>query len=494
MTSSSVPTDLRRAPPRARAARPGHRPARRLVAWACGVAALVTGAGGSAAAEPASPPEATAADCRIEAVAILPTLELCPAGPAGAPAVPLGGLSDLVHLPGPGPGLRFLAVTDRGPNGTVTTAAGRRRTLLNPAFTPAVIAIEVDAPPATTAAGVPRVAARTRVHAFLAGRTGRPLTGVPNGIGADEPILDARGTAEVPPAPDGVDPEGLAVLPDGSWWIAEEYRPSLLRLAADGRAHERHVPRGQTLPNADMDVRDPLPAAYGARRDNRGFEALAVSPDGRTLWALLQSPLDHPRPAAGKRTGNVRLLACDAATGRPVREHLYRLGDPAADRYLTRGAPPDDGKLCAMAAIDASTLLVIEQADDGLARLYRCDLDGATDTLGHAAGDDGTALETVADLPAAGIVPVRKSLVADLGPLLPTLAAHVTDGAWRPAAPGRPPNLKLEGLAILDDHRIALVNDDDFDIAHRDDPDEPRRRSCLWIIRLAAPLAGRARP
>jgi hypothetical protein len=486
MTSIFVPTDARRARGRAT---PATR--RRIARWAGVSVVLVGGVVGRASDVPTKPEgDAAGAGCRVEAVAILPMLELCPAGPAGAPAVALGGLSDLVHIPGPGPGLAFLALTDRGPNGSVATTAGRRRTLLNPAFTPSVIAIDVDATPITSASGVPQLAARTRLHAALAGRTGRPLTGLPNGIGADEPILDAAGTAVLPPTPDGVDPEGLAVLPDGSWWIAEEYRPSLLRFTGHGRAQERHVPSGQPLPGADTDVLESLPAAYGARRDNRGFEALAASPDGRTLWALLQSPLDHPQPTAAKRMGNVRLLAFDVTAGYPVREHVYRLGDPTTAGYLTKGAPPDDGKLCAMAAITATALLVIEQADDGLARLYRCDLEGVTDTLALATGAGDMAIDAIADLGGAGIVPVRKSLVADLEPLIPTLAAHVTDGAWRPAAPGRLPNLKLEGLAILDDRRIALVNDNDFDIAHRDDPREPTRRSCLWIIRLAEPLAG----
>jgi hypothetical protein len=108
---------------------------------------------------------------------------------------------------------------------------------------------------------------------------------------------------------------------------------------------------------------------------------------------------------------------------------------------------------------------------------------------GRAATDRGAAIETIADLTAAGLVPVRKTLVADLAPLIPTMAAHVTAGAWRPDPSGRTPALKLEGLAILDECRIALVNDNDFDIDHDLDPTEPSRRSCVWIIRLREPLA-----
>jgi hypothetical protein len=46
--------------------------------------------------------------------------------------------------------------------------------------------------------------------------------------------------------------------------------------------------------------------------------------------------------------------------------------------------------------------------------------------------------------------------------------------------------LKLEGLALLDDHRVLLVNDDDFGVHTRSAAVKPR--SCLWVVRLPAPL------
>ena len=54
------------------------------------------------------------------------------------------------------------------------------------------------------------------------------------------------------------------------------------------------------------------------------------------------------------------------------------LGDPAAADFLTGGVVPDDGKLCAMAPIGLKKLLVLEQSDDGHAKIYRCELDEAT--------------------------------------------------------------------------------------------------------------------
>lgn len=414
------------------------------------------------------------AACSITATLPLPA---GPLDPKSDKPVSLGGMSDLCLEPSAAPGpLRLWAVTDRGPNGTVKTSAGKRRTLLAPDFVPTIVAFNLD----RDASGLPQAIAVAGTTP-LAGRTGRPLSGRPNGIGNDEPILDATGEHAVATDPNGIDSEGLVRLRDGSFWLAEEYRPSLLEVSAEGRVARRYVPRGHALPQADMEVVDVLPAEYGSRRDNRGFEALAVSPDESRLWALVQSPLDHPRPKAAKATGNVRLLAFDLRTKRPAAEHLYRLGDPADPNYLTKGAPPADGKLCAMAAVGPASLLVLEQSEEGIARLYHCTLAGSSDTLGRTAG--APALEEVADLAAVGIVPVTKRLVADLAPLRARMIADVYGDA---VTDPKSVELKLEGMAVVGPRQVALVNDNDFGVHTAGPPP----RSCLWIIELPSPVMG----
>ncbi len=408
-------------------------------------------------------------------VAVLP-IAAAPLGEAKPDAgqVPFGGMSDLCSETADTSGnmLRLWAVTDRGPNGTVKTSAGKRRTLLAPDFVPTLVALDL----ALDASGLPQ-AITVASTTSLAGRTGRPLSGRPNGIGNDEPILDAAGEREIAVDHNGIDSEGLIRLRDGSFWMAEEYRPSLLEVPPQGRVARRYVPRGHALPQADMEIVDVLPAEYGSRRDNRGFEALAVSPDESRLWALMQSPLDHPRPKAAKATGNVRLLAFDLRSKRPAAEHLYRLGDPADPRYLSKGAPPADGKLCAMAAVAPDALLVLEQSEEGVARLYHCSLAGASDTLARPA--DAAPLEEIADLPAAGIVPVAKRLVADLAPLRPRMIADVYGEGADPAKA----ELKLEGLAVVGPRHVAIVNDNDFGVH----VSGPPPRTCLWILEVDEP-------
>lgn len=412
----------------------------------------------------------TIAAVSIGAEASIETASIVGGGTVG-PGTVVGGWSDLATA-AVGEAGRHFVTTDRGPNGMTTVDGVARRTLLKPDFIPRIIEIEIGT-------HADRRTVRIVREILLAGRSGAPLSGRPNGIGRDEPILDASGGTAVACDPDGIDPEGLVQCRDGTFWLAEEYRPSLLRVTADGRVVTRYVPRGARLDGADADVVDSLPAVYGTRRDNRGFESLAASPDGTRLWTLLQSPLDNGAKAAVTRAGNVRLLAFDPSAGRAVAEHVYRLGDPEADGYATRGAAPVDGKLCAMAAVDGRTLLVIENDDAGNVRLYGVDVDGATDTLETGPWGGGGSLEEVRDLAAAGIKPVRKSLVADLTPLVPSMRRDVHgDGSAGGA-------LKLEGLAILDPDRIAIVNDNDFGVNA-----EPGSRcaTCVWVIRLPRPL------
>ena len=48
-----------------------------------------------------------------------------------------------------------------------------------------------------------------------------------------EPTFDVAG-APIAPDPSGADSEAVAVLADGSFWVAEEYGPSLIKVDAQG--------------------------------------------------------------------------------------------------------------------------------------------------------------------------------------------------------------------------------------------------------------------
>lgn len=430
-------------------------------------------------------------DVRVQAMAILPPIEIAAANPdrEGDIPVQLGGLSDLVVVPSRSQ-LCFWSITDRGPNGKVETPDGKRRTLLNPDFQPAIIEIQIPSLDSEKLLRSPEVLSETtvldvNVRKKLVFQTtnGAPVSGRPNGVGNDEPILDPSGKREIPPDHNGVDSEGLARHKDGAIWVSEEYRPSLLRVSSGGEILARYIPEGVSLERADCAVHPVLPARYGMRKDNRGLEALSLSPDGSRLWSLFQSPLEYPTEKVADKTGNIRLLVMDAQSGSPVGEYIYRAGDPRHPDFAANGASPEDVKICAMSAIDDSSMLVIEQSDEGDAKLYRCSFDGATNTL-----NTDKPFEPIGDLSTVSVVPLQKTLVADLAGLLPQFASDITGGVWQPKSGEKVAGLKLEGIAVIDAYRVAIVNDNDFNIDHIEDPSEPERRSCLWIVSLAKPL------
>ena len=325
-------------------------------------------------------------NCRVIAKAVLPSQMLVDEDPAteGDRAVRLGGLSDLVVLPSAEGGLTFeiRLITDRGPTSKRKTPQGKRRVMQNPAFVPTLLTFAIR-----SARNVEPGAGPVELHAEcisaepFRSRSGKPVTGRPNGLPGDEVAYQPPGEVALPADPNGIDSEGLAMLRDGSYWLTEEYLPSILRVSAEGVVLARYVPEGIVLPEADTEIVANLPARYRHRQANRGFEAVAISPDELTLWALLQSPLESKESTSATASGLVRLLEFDARESRPIAEYLYRLGDPTSPGFDRGEATPDDGKLCAMVAIDAASLLVIEQSDDGEAKLYRCGLSAATNTL-----------------------------------------------------------------------------------------------------------------
>ncbi|MEO5728327.1 MAG: esterase-like activity of phytase family protein [Byssovorax sp.] len=281
-------------------------------------------------------------------------------------------------------------------------------------------------------------------------RSGAPVSGLPNPLetAKTERGYDREGNA-LPFDVDGLDPEGIVKLADGSFWLAEEYAPSLVHVAADGRILERLVPAGleADLAGADYEVTGSLPAILRKRAVNRGFESVAVSPDERFLYTLLQSPLGNPDKDTFKRSRQARLFEIDLATRRVVGEFVYVMDTPDS---FPEDAPArqKDVKLSEMMALGTGDLVVLERIDR-TTRLQRVSLAGATNILGSAWDDEATrpTLEQLdaEELSASGVTPVTKALWFDS-------AAH----GGLPA--------KLEGMTMTGNGVLILINDSDFGV------------------------------
>lgn len=342
--------------------------------------------------------------------------------------VDLGGIGSDIYPAGRKG--EFWTVTDRGPNGQIKVDGTKRRTFPVPGFDPAIVKIRVnddtvkvlDAIPVTTSSG-------------------KAVTGLPDQAGRDEAPYNYNALAALSYNPDGLDTEGVVRASDGSFWLVDEYGPSLVHVSARGKVLTRYVPRGLHLTGADYPVVEALPAALLHRKINRGFEGLAQLPGG-DLVLTVQSPLSLPDTGAGEASRTTRLLRFSPKRKAVTAEYAYRFDpvdvvDPSED-------DTSELKISSVVAVGGDRLLVEERTDKA-ARLQLVRLDRSSDILGGAWDDDTTSpsLEQLDDPAASGVPVLAKKLVVDLG---------TVDGV-----PG-----KIEGVARVDRDTLALINDNDF--------------------------------
>lgn len=329
----------------------------------------------------------------------------------------------------------FYLLTDRGPNaaGTATNSIifGKAD------FTPQIGKFRLQGDKLTLEQTI-----------LLKNATGQLLTGLPNPVGQGSTGEVAYGLSgqALGTSPDGLDSEGLVRAADGSFWISDEYGPHIVHFDAGGTTLERINPFGTGTGGRK------LPLVLAKRRANRGMEGLTITPDGRTLVGMMQSPLYNPSSAAVTGTVVLRIVTFDLATA-ATKQYAYLM-----DNASLTGVSE-------IVALTSTTFLTLER--DGLyggnssapatfKKIFKIDLTGATDISDAADGATGKLyggktveeLKDRAGLTAAGITPVSKTQVADL----------LTD-----ISPVYPHD-KAEGLAIIGNDRLVIANDDDFGV------------------------------
>jgi hypothetical protein len=342
--------------------------------------------------------------------------------------VDLGGIgSDLYPAGRKG---EFWTVTDRGPNGQIKVDGTKRRTFPVPGFDPAIVRIRVSGDTVKVLDAIP-----------VTTSSGKPVTGLSNQEGRDEAPYTYDAKTRLAYNPNGLDTEGIVRASDGSFWLVDEYGPSLVHVSARGKVLTRYVPEGLNLTGTDYPVVEALPSVLLHRKINRGFEGLAQLPGGDLVLAV-QSPLSLPDTDAGEASRTTRLLRFSPKKRAVTAEYAYRFDpvdvvDPSED-------DTSELKISSVVAVGGNRLLVEERTDKA-ARLHLVRLDRDADILGGAYDDATTSpsLEQLDDPAAAGVPVLAKRLVVDLG---------TVDGV-----PG-----KIEGVARVDHDTLALINDNDF--------------------------------
>ncbi|TDD51271.1 esterase-like activity of phytase family protein [Kribbella antibiotica] len=342
--------------------------------------------------------------------------------------IDLGGIgSDIFPAGRPG---EFWTVTDRGPNGQIKIDGANRRTFPVPGFDPAIVKVRVDGSKLRVLSAIP-----------ITTRHGDPVTGLSNQESRDELPYTYDASTRVAVNPNGLDTEGLVRANDGTFWLVDEYGPSLVHVSARGKVLARYVPKGLNLTGTDYPVIESLPAIFLTRKVNRGFEGLAQLPGGDLILAL-QSPLLNPSKKIGEASRTTRLVRFSPRRGKVTAEYVYRF-DPVG--VVDPGETDTSAlKISSVIAVGRETLLVQERTDNA-ARLHRVVLRDCDNILGTAwdAAATTPSLEALADPAASGVPVLSKRLFLDLNTI-----------------PGVPK--KIEGVALTSKHTLVVINDNDF--------------------------------
>src|SRR5262245_19491964 len=280
------------------------------------------------------------------------------------------------------------------------------------------------------------------------------------------------------------DPEGLVIDPrTRHFLVSDEYGPAIYDFNRKGRLRRVFETPANLVPKvgATVDyVADRDHNASAGRQDNRGFEGVAITPDGKKLFAVLQDPLiNEPGPNNGRNGRNVRIVVFDNdrdsdtyGTSIAQYAHQLELQSGVASRIVAAGehAPPTDPRqgrnigLSSITAINDHEFLVLERDNRGIGvddpaganvtgskRVFRIDVRGATDVANRALPADGILANAVPP-----IVPVTKSGV-------------IIDLAAQTVLPNGKRAEKWEGLAIGPRlaHGARLIvtgNDNDYSV------------------------------
>lgn len=318
----------------------------------------------------------------------------------------------------------FWLLTDRGPN--VDGPTPESKVFVLPAFAPRVGKFRLS--------GDSLVAVGT---VLLRDAAGRPFCGLPpaGGDGSTGEVgYDLAGALVRDTLRQGLDSEGLALAGDGTFWVSDEYGPYILHFDGEGRLLEEYSPFDGSLP-----------AVLARRRPNRGMEGLAYDAETGMLFGIMQSPLYHPDASTKDVSRWCRIVALDPSDGGTA-QYLYPLESP--EHVVS--------ELC---ALGGGRFLVLErdgafpENGKGFKRVFRIDI-GRASEISSLDGTEAVEMLSAEQLRERGVTPVGKELFCDLLAAVPDY-----------------PHDKPEGMCLLEDGTLCVVNDDDFGITAPHQPD-----------------------
>ena len=369
----------------------------------------------------------------------------------GVPANQLGGLgSGLTYVATD----RFLAVPDRGPNAvTYNALVDNTDSYINRFHT-----IKMNLQPNTSGSGLPYVITPTIERTTLLSSPTALVYGSGAGLGVgpgapavnyyNQNFFTGRSDNFDPSQTSGdaadarLDPEGIRLSNDGlSVYISDEYGPYIYQFnrAKGTRMRTFTLPPKYYVSNLSPVGDTEISGNTSGRTANKGLEGLALTPDGKTLVAMVQAPLIQD--ANGGATNLLRFVTIDVATGNVTHEYAYN---------LSKGSGVSE-----ILALNNDEILVDERDGKGLGdgssakvkQVFKVTFTGATDVSNM---DGVTATQNA----------VPKTLFLDIVKVL--TGTNLFSATTIPA--------KIEGLAFGPDvqvngvttHTLWVANDNDF--------------------------------
>lgn len=316
---------------------------------------------------------------------------------------------------------------------------------------------------------------------MLKERDGKPLVGNDPGAGGgrafDRPVPRNKENGSIT-----LDAEGLVVMPDGGFYVSDEYAAAIYTFDADGVLSGVINPPRALMPLDDSEERDfnSVTAPATGRRNNRGMEGLSLTPGGQYLIAMPQggSVQDSEDDDHERFTRVLRYdISEDATPKSPSGHYVFEL---PTFRSKGDGKPPN--KTAAQSeilAISDTQFLVL--ARDGYGRgdgsgkpmMYKCIL---LADLAHATNLVGTEFEGLASVAPEGRCDERITTVAHTEAVNMLNRADLRRfGLNLDVTEGTEGNIhtlseKWEGLCLLPDlatedptdYFLLVANDNDF--------------------------------
>lgn len=317
-----------------------------------------------------------------------------------------------------------------------------------------------------------------------------------------------------------MDSEALALIEGdiaNGFWISDEYGPGIYRFDSNGQLQEYITAPDSILPYVDGKINfssNSCPAwdqytvsdPTSGREDNHGYEGMDLSPNGKTLFALLQSAAMQEGGDKKKYAYNARLMKYDLSGGSATAVGEYVIVLPT---YVN----PSDGKTKTAAQSEllyvTDDVVMVLPRDSGLGRgqedgtesVYRhvdlYSLKNATNILGKYDGEGDQIASSKGKL-VSGITAATHYEWIDINDNIQLNKYGVHNGGDNNSTLL---NEKWEGLTLIpipcttDEYFLLAVSDNDFTTTNGwmnfgtipfDSGDDFENQSLMWRVKLAA--------